>query len=214
MGLQDLTQELLKLSLIYTALELSDKVGGGEECLAGVVPPHCCPLCLCAHQFSPVHDHPTYSFPPVLTITDATDLLLLWRRRAGGAGGQLHPGGGAGLDAPRQHPPRLRRPRGLCTAHGARGHTDEPGGALTRGAVVPPTARLELAGGALFPPAVPLGDQDCCPLNPAATADAAVAPPLPQAMVFGVAMNSQKNTLVALLIAANFTEIKGGRRSV
>ena len=33
----------------------------------------------------------------------------------------------------------------------------------------------------------------------------------PQAMVFGVAMNSQKNTLVALLIAANFTEIKGGR---
>ena len=39
-------------------------------------------------------------------------------------------------------------------------------------------------------------------------------PPLPQAMVFGVAMNSQKNTLVALLIAANFTEIKGGRRSV
>lgn len=34
-------------------------------------------------------------------------------------------------------------------------------------------------------------------------------PPL-QAMVFGVAMNSKKNTLVALLIAANFTEIKGG----
>jgi hypothetical protein len=31
-----------------------------------------------------------------------------------------------------------------------------------------------------------------------------------QAMVFGVAMNSKKNTLVALLIAANFTEIKGG----
>ena len=30
-----------------------------------------------------------------------------------------------------------------------------------------------------------------------------------QAMVFGVAMNSKKNTLVALLIAANFTEIKG-----
>jgi hypothetical protein len=29
-------------------------------------------------------------------------------------------------------------------------------------------------------------------------------------MVFGVAMNSKKNTLVALLIAANFTEIKGG----
>lgn len=28
-------------------------------------------------------------------------------------------------------------------------------------------------------------------------------------MVFGVAMNSKKNTLVALLIAANFTEIKG-----
>ena len=30
-------------------------------------------------------------------------------------------------------------------------------------------------------------------------------------MVFGVAMNSKKNTLVALLIAANFTEIKGQR---
>lgn len=30
-------------------------------------------------------------------------------------------------------------------------------------------------------------------------------------MVFGVAMNSRKNTLVALLIAANFTEIKGAR---
>lgn len=30
-----------------------------------------------------------------------------------------------------------------------------------------------------------------------------------QAMVFGVAMNSKKNALVALLIAANFTEIKG-----
>eukprot|EP00887_Chlorella_sp_A99_P006432 scaffold3.g6432.t1 len=30
-----------------------------------------------------------------------------------------------------------------------------------------------------------------------------------QAMVFGVAMNSKKNTLVALLIAANFAEIKG-----
>lgn len=27
--------------------------------------------------------------------------------------------------------------------------------------------------------------------------------------MFGVAMNSKKNTLVALLIAANFTEIKG-----
>jgi hypothetical protein len=37
------------------------------------------------------------------------------------------------------------------------------------------------------------------------------APPM-QAMVFGVAMNSKKNTLVALLIAANFTEIKGERR--
>ena len=39
----------------------------------------------------------------------------------------------------------------------------------------------------------------------------AAAPALPsrQAMVFGVAMNSRKNTLVALLIAANFTEIKG-----
>ena len=36
--------------------------------------------------------------------------------------------------------------------------------------------------------------------------------PPPQAMVFGVAMNSKKNTLVALLIAANFTEIKGKRR--
>lgn len=31
-----------------------------------------------------------------------------------------------------------------------------------------------------------------------------------QALVFGVAMNSQKHTLLALLIAANFTEIKGG----
>lgn len=31
-------------------------------------------------------------------------------------------------------------------------------------------------------------------------------------MVFGVAMNSKKNTLVALLIAANFTEIKGAAR--
>jgi hypothetical protein len=30
-----------------------------------------------------------------------------------------------------------------------------------------------------------------------------------QALVFGVAMNSQKNTLLALLIASNFTEIKG-----
>lgn len=30
-----------------------------------------------------------------------------------------------------------------------------------------------------------------------------------QAMVFGVAMNSKKNTLIALLIAANFAEIKG-----
>jgi len=30
-----------------------------------------------------------------------------------------------------------------------------------------------------------------------------------QALVYGVAMNSQKNTLVALLIASNFTEIKG-----
>lgn len=30
-----------------------------------------------------------------------------------------------------------------------------------------------------------------------------------QALVFGIAMNSQKNTLVALLIASNFTEIKG-----
>ena len=33
---------------------------------------------------------------------------------------------------------------------------------------------------------------------------------LAQAMVFGVAMNSKKNTLAALLIAANFAEIKGG----
>jgi hypothetical protein len=32
-----------------------------------------------------------------------------------------------------------------------------------------------------------------------------------QAMVFGVAMNSKKNTLVALLIASNFTEVKGKR---
>ena len=30
-----------------------------------------------------------------------------------------------------------------------------------------------------------------------------------QALVFGVAMNSQKNTFIALLIASNFTEIKG-----
>ena len=30
-----------------------------------------------------------------------------------------------------------------------------------------------------------------------------------QALVYGVAMNSQKNTLLALLIASNFTEIKG-----
>lgn len=30
-----------------------------------------------------------------------------------------------------------------------------------------------------------------------------------QSLVYGVAMNSQKNTLVALLIASNFTEIKG-----
>ena len=30
-----------------------------------------------------------------------------------------------------------------------------------------------------------------------------------QAMVFSVAMNSKKNALIALLVAANFTEIKG-----
>ncbi len=35
-----------------------------------------------------------------------------------------------------------------------------------------------------------------------------------QAMVFSVAMNSKKHALVALLIAANFTEIKGEQSTV
>ena len=47
------------------------------------------------------------------------------------------------------------------------------------------------------------GAQACC-TRPLLSVFCAV-----QAMVFGVALNSKKNTLVALLIAANFAEIKG-----
>lgn len=103
-------------------------------------------------------------------------------------------------------------PRALPPPHAGMHRLDAslPGGVMLPGATSLHCFACTLA----VPPPIPVvGEARPCPLPPPPCPAPAQPnpPPTPgrQAMVFGVAMNSKKNTLVALLIAANFTEIKG-----
>ncbi len=96
----------------------------------------------------------------------------------------------------------------LLVLHGATLMSQVGAGGFEKVPLCPPnfpSARAPVM--ADLPASAPRGERALVHLTAGAPASAVLPD---QAMVFGVAMNSKKNnTLVALLIAANFTEIKG-----